>query len=281
MEFSDVDILGRKIFFIAPDKSIITNDFLESLCESGYEAYSIQNDSTCLLKDKIDLVIKNFPNCILYFNIDAKISDIDWKDYIRNLQNNYANSVLIGVLYSESNDNNGNELANYYVRDVGIHAGCIPLHQNKISNIIETILKVLKQTGAKGRRDKIRADCDTNCSVSLSYNGSKVPTTIEDVSLTHFRCVSTENIGMKIFDKVRDVRLNINGLLFTSDAVLIMHRTKGQYVTYIFMFIHDRPKDAPELDEETRKLLNKNVYELISRQKNDFLNREFKKLKKF
>ena len=68
---------------------------------------------------------------------------------------------------------------------------------------------------------------------------------------------------LKIFDKVRGASLRLSGLEFTSDAVLLMKRTKGDETLYVFMFITP-PQDIPELPAETKQKLNHKIYQVVS-----------------
>ena len=68
---------------------------------------------------------------------------------------------------------------------------------------------------------------------------------------------------MKIYDKVRNAHINVNGLEFNSDIVLIMKRVKMGISTAIFMFIK-KPDDEPGLETEAEIKLNKKIYEITS-----------------
>lgn len=272
---NNIAIFGRKTFFILPDADLISMDQMERLCELGFETYIIEQDGTPI-KDKVETIIKTFPDSILYFNIDARSSGISWESYIREVKMRHASDALIGIVYRTNETKNTTDLANYYVRDLGVQAGCIALEPHSGNNNIETIRKTLESAWAKGRRSYIRVDCDENSNLEMSFNGKNYNAHIEDINLTHFRCSFSDDNGMKIFDKIRDAHVNFNGYPITSDAVLIMKRTKEGIHSYIFMFIHNRPVDIPDLDEKTESQLNSKIYKILASRMASIIRRECK-----
>lgn len=274
MDITDVNIFGRKVFFIVPDEALISKDDLEGLCAMGYEAYSIKDDNLCSIKKKVEVIANVFPNSIIYFNIEASVAGVEWKSYIKDLRMTKKDDILIGILFHNSSKKE--EITNYYGRDLGVQAGCVELKSDAIDNL-EVIRKVLKETGAKGRRDNIRIDCDNDSSLDFSFGGSSYTPKIEDISLTHFRCIMDNDIGARIFEKFRNVRIKFAGMQLLCDAVLIMKRTKGNVTTYISMFIHKRPEDLPELAKEEREILNKTIYSALTQKRMNFLKEQFSK----
>lgn len=269
---SNIAIFGRKTFFILPDSDLISMNEMEKLCEMGFETYIIEHDSLPL-KDKIETIIRTFPDSILYFNIDARVSGISWESYIREVKMRHSGDALIGVVYRTNETKSNSDIANYYVRDLGVQAGCIALEPHNYGNI-DVIKKTLESAWAKGRRSNIRVECDENSSLEMSFQSKNYTAHIEDINLTHFRCSFAADNGMKIFDKVRDAHVNFNGFPIVSDAVLIMKRTKEGIHSYIFMFIHNRPVDLPDLEEKTMNQLNSKIYKLLASRMASILRRE-------
>lgn len=269
---TNIAIFGRKTFFILPDLDLLSQDDMETLCSKGFETYIVENDGAPI-KDKVEAIIRTFPDSIIYFNIDARASGISWDSYVREVKLRHVSDALIGILYRMDETRSGSDVANYYVRDLGIQAGCIPLKAHSAENI-PNIQKALEQAWAKGRRSYIRVDCDENSSLEMEFNGKRFNAKIEDINLTHFRCSFDGDNGMKIFDKVRDAHVNFNGFPITSDAVLIMKRTKDGIHSYIFMFVHKRPIDLPDLDEKTQTQLNSKIYKLLSSRMQAIIRRE-------
>ena len=155
MAIHNVELYGRKTFFIAPDTSLIPKSYLEEFLGRGYETYVINDDYTCPLQTKIQEIIKLFPDSIFYFNIDASVEGIEWKSYIRELRENFGNQLLIGIFYlKRQNPEDEEKIKTYYVRDVQIRAGCFALSAHNHDNF-DAILGALAQSGARGRRNQI------------------------------------------------------------------------------------------------------------------------------
>lgn len=270
---NNIAIFGRKTFFIMPDTDLITSEHMERLCENGLEAYIINNDGSDL-KNKVEAVIRTFPDSIMYFNIDAHVNGINWESYIRDIKLRYPNDVLVGVIYRKNETKDDAQFTNYYVRDLGVQAGCIGLQAHQDFENVESIRKTMEHAWAKGRRNYIRVECDENSAFDINFNGQNFTAKLEDINLTHCRCTFPDENGMRIFDKIRDARVNFNGTTFISDAVLIMKRVKDNIHSYIFMFIHQRPIDLPDLEEKTERSLNSKIYKLLSTKMQGVLRRE-------
>ena len=270
----DIDLFGRKTFFIAPDTSLIPKNYLEEFLLRGYQTYIINDDYTCPLQTKVREIIKLFPDSILYFNIDASIEGIEWKSYIRDLYKSVGKDVLIGVFYIDRQNPQSEELLKqYYVRDIGITAGVFALSARNHENF-DSIFKVLEQTGAKGRRNLVRAKCDASSSVKFTANKKEFSGSILDVSLSHFRCdLRSDSEQLDIFDKVRDVSLVVDGISFVTDVVLIARRVVEGNNLCIFMFI--KRDDSPDLDTETEKILNKKIYQVVLAELSEILHNAF------
>lgn len=274
---SDIEIFGRKTFFIAPDPSLISDKHMEELCLLGYEAYIIKDDGSCPLLGKVEAVIKNFPNSILYLNIDHTASGIDWKGFARKLRAEHCDDALFGVTFLDDGGNGRmEEVSGYYARDIGLSAGCIALKRDGEGNL-DAIKKTLNMAGAKGRRNYVRAACDADSSVSFSFNGKFVSGKVEDTNIVHFRCQFPSAIDMKIFDKIHNANVHVNGMEFPANAVLLMKRQKGDEHTYIFMFMSG-DQDEPGLEPKTKQALNKKIHQIVEAERMRLLQGEFKKL---
>lgn len=271
----DIELYGRKTFFIAPDTSLIPKTYLEEFLGRGFETYIINDDYTCPLQTKIREITKLYPEAILYFNIDSSVEGIEWKNYIRELQEFMGESILIGIFYlKRQNSDEEEKIKSYFMRDIGIRAGCFALAQRDQNNF-DSILAALEKSGAKGRRNLVRANCDTESSVNFKHNGTAYTANLLDVNVTHFRCdLQGDSESFAIFEKVRDVSLQINGMSFLSDAVLIMKRNYDGKNLCVFMFIkHD---DTPDLEKETEKKLNQKIYQIVLNDNMNKLSEAFK-----
>ncbi|WP_407428528.1 hypothetical protein [Treponema sp.] len=271
----DVELYGRKTFFIVPDASLIPKTYLEEFFENGYETYIINDDYTCSIQTKVREITKLFPGSILYFNIDATISGIEWKSYIRELSEFFGDENLIGIFYSsKQNPEDEEKIKKYYIEQLDIKAGCFALSARNHDNF-ESILKVLEKTGARGRRNNVRANCDSSSFVQFNYDGQDFNAQLLDINISHFRCnLPSSTSKFQIFDKVRRVKLSFADYSFVSDAVLIMKRDSEGKNLCIFMFI--KKDDMPDLEQSDSKLLNQKIYQIVLNENMDKLQNVFK-----
>ena len=211
---------GRKTFFIVPDVSLLPEVFLEDYMNRGYEAYIINEG-------------------------------IEWRRYILELQRKYGESVLIGVLHAPcETDAERIEMERFYAFDVGVKCGCITLEYNKNKNY-PLIDRVLYATQACGRRKSVRAICDSASRVTFTISDKSLlkenayfeknmmyKGKVLDVSISHFSCMFDRVLGLKIGAKIPSVLVNINGMHFTSDAMLLMQRENPGGTLFIFGFLN-------------------------------------------
>ena len=85
---------GRKTFFICPDVSMFPDTYLEDYLKRGYETYIINDDRICTIKEKVQVIIDTFKDSILFFYIDTPIEDVNWKEYIKELQETYKDLLI-------------------------------------------------------------------------------------------------------------------------------------------------------------------------------------------
>ena len=275
MASSELDLFGRKTFFIAPDTSLIPKAYLEEFMLRGYQTYVINDDYVCPMQTKVREIIKLFPKAILYFNIDSSIEGIEWKSYIRELHEFVGDEILIGIFYlSRKNPQDEEAIKNYYINELHVGAGCFALSAHDHNNF-DSILSIMEKSGAKGRRSLVRANCDPSSSVKFEYKGKNCQANLLDINVSYFRCdlqSNTEKIA--IFEKIRDVSISANGANFVSDAVLIMKRIQNDRTLCIFMFI--KRDDTPDLDAATEKMLNQKIYQIVLNENTEKLQTAFR-----
>lgn len=252
MAVSDIDIFGRKTFFIAGDQTIASTERLEELCARGYEAYSVAGDGD--VRGKIEAIIELYPNSIIYINASAARGNLNPRVLVKEMAQAHRGAALFGIVHS------GPASSNRDWSDLDLAAGVVATGDG---NGFAALLDALTKAGAKGRRAYVRVDCDANSTAVMKINGHTINAKVEDVNISHFRCTFPEEVTMKIFDKVREARITVNGMTLTTDAVLIMKRRKMGTHSYILMFIHGED-DRPDLDEKVRGQLNKMIYRTVS-----------------
>ena len=264
---------GRKTFFIVPDVSLLPETYLEDFMTRGYEAYIIGDDRSCPLTKKVEIIMETFPDSIFFFYIDARIEGIDWSIYIRNLQEQHSENALIGVLYAKrAEENQKKALEKYFLFDVGIQCGCISLEYQKSKNFA-LIEKVLFANQASGRRQNVRAICDSNSKVSFQTAYGISDGIILDVSMSHFSCVFNMPPKIKLYEKISRAMLNINGVHFVTDAILFMTRPVDGRDLFIFVFANSAGGQG--LDPDAKERLSKKIYTMISEKVKKLMQEKF------
>ena len=254
----DVAIVGRKTFFIAPDGVLISDACLERLMSHGYEAYGVSDISASMLKKKVEDVIRLFPGCILFFNIDSRVAGIEWKSYVKDLCAKYRTTEKIGVvLKALSSATESYQPESFYQNEARINAGILSLKGDS-SEDFERILETLARAGGRGRRKIVRADGDAGSSVEFPH----VTARLRDISRAYFCCVFDEPLDARVYDRFNGLTVHFNGLIFKSDAVLVMKHSRGGMNCGIFMFVKE--DGSPELEPAVKDKLNKKIYDMIS-----------------
>lgn len=258
------DILqGRKTFFIATDSSLLPETYLEDFMSLGYEAYIINDDRYCPLKKKVESIINIFQDAILFFYIDTKVQGIEWARYIRYLTEEYDDKLLIGVLYAKrKSEGEKLRLERQYLFDIGIKCGCIAMEYQKDKNFA-LIAKVMYANQAQGRRKNIRAVCDKSSKVNFDYDGGIFNGRLVDISLSHFSCVMTADLKIPIYEKIESIFIDVNGLHFKTDGILLMERMMEGKCLYVFIF--SRHSDGAQgLDRDVYQRLSEKMYQIIT-----------------
>ena len=265
---------GRKTFFIAPDLSLLPEAYMEEYLNHGYETYIIVDDRYCSLKRKVELIISLFTDSILFFYIDAEIHGIEWPKYIYQLQRTYGDKVLIGVLYSKrKSDEEKSRLERFYLFDVGIPCGCIPLEYQHAKNF-PLIDRILYVNQAGGRRKTVRAICDDKSEITFDFKKNQYKGKICDISLNHFSCIfkDSENV-IPVSSKISDFMLIVNGLHIHADGTLLMQRNTPEGVLNIFVFT--RKDGTNGLDSDSEHRLSQKIYQIVTTRTKNLLQTVF------
>lgn len=271
-------IEGRKTFFVVPDATLLPETFLEDFMARGYETYIIGDDRYCPLMAKIEVIIETFTDSIIFFYIDMPIKGIKWEKYIKELQEKYTGRILIGVLYlKRQSEEEKSRLEKYYLFDVGIQCGCIALEYQKTKNFA-LIDKVMYANQACGRRKNIRAICDTRSKVSIVTKHGQLKGSVLDVSLSHFSCIFERTLDIQMYEKVPKILININGLHFATDAILIMQRKKNGVLLNVFVFSNSMGQQGVESDLQPRLL--ERIYQMTSDKVKSLMRVKFEEARK-
>ena len=258
MAISDLELFGRKTFFIAATEDLIPQDYLAGFIEQGFETYLIDANDAETLKHKVSAIIKMFPDSILFFNISKDI--IDWKQYLGTLQASAENDFLLGVLFEFKDELSAEHIRSDFGK-ICTNAHFLALKNDDAENFfaIQTVLSALK---ARGRRNSVRAECDENSNVDFLHKGAHYHATLLDINETNFSChVEDIEPNFPMFEQIHGITLFVDGLTLKVSATLIMKRLTKQQKKCIFMFIKD--DGTPDLDEKNAEKLSKKICEIV------------------
>ncbi|MBO4857051.1 MAG: hypothetical protein J5527_00880 [Treponema sp.] len=267
-------IKGRKTFFIAPDRTLFPQSYLEEYLVLGYECYFIDTDIFLPIEVKVDIILSVFKDSILFFNVDAPVQGTSWAYIIKEMQEKYP-SALFGVLYAKRHSTAERQsLEHQYLYAMGIQCGCIQLEYQKRDNF-QIIEQVLYANQAMGRRKYVRALCSSSCSFSFSLERQGVmQNRLTDISISHFSFVLPEGqLRLDDYEKVSDIVFTIHGLRFRSDAVLYMTRPVDNGILFVFAF--QTKSGQSGLDPVNKQLLTPKLYEIMLDNCMELLNRLF------
>lgn len=261
--FIDAITKGRKVFFIAPDKTLIPESYLEEYLADGFECYFIDTDIFLSIENKIDIILSIFEDSILFFNIDAPCPNSTWSAVISKFQIKYPQS-LFGVLYSKRNSlTEKSNIEKTYLLNIGIKCGCIQLEYQKKNNY-GLLEKTLFANQAMGRRKSVRAICTTGCTFNFMNEHTKQNITgkLTDISISHFSItLPIGKLNLEDYEKIHDVAIAVKGLHLRTDAILFMSRPVNQDMLFVFAFCQNTGQNG--LDNLSRQLLVPKLYEIM------------------
>jgi hypothetical protein len=217
---------GKKVFFLYPP-SIVDEQLLEIIIQAEYEVYLLHDH------EKIHRFFHQFPNSVIYINIDHKLKEKEWQDLISSLQSDpETKNLIIGILTHNPNK----ELAEKYLMEMGITGGYIRLRIG-VKESIKTILTTLNAFEAKGERKFVRADCsDVKASFNLNHKGRRYEGQISDISAAGFAGTFNGAPDFGANTLLRDTQLNLKGTLVKAPLSVMGSREIDGILNYIFIF---------------------------------------------
>jgi CheY-like chemotaxis protein len=255
MEDKKSNIFETKIFFLYP-QSIIQNQLINEIIKNEYAAY-ILNDHKKALH-----LLEKYSNSIMFINIDAVLSDAEWKKYIADIQNDprFINT-RIGII-SHIGDEKKEE---YYLMQLMVSCGFVKM-KSSFNESLEIILKVLEVNEAKGKRKFVRVKCSDleNVSCSLKINNTIYKGKIIDLSSTGmaFSFLNENETFIKENTQIDSIQLLLKGKICHMSGTVKGERPQGDNIIYVIIF--EKPKD-----DESNK-----IHDFIFRALQDEINKE-------
>ncbi len=256
-------LLGVKTFFVLPEMSLLPEEYLRSFFLRGFETYFLDDDPYLALEAKIRVLFSLFPEVILFFNIDREVHGIDWPILIGNLQKQYGERAMIGVLYRKrGNLEEIRALERQYLYEIGITCGCIPIEYQKAKNLF-ILTNVLIANQANGRRKFLRAICSDSCKVNLTCKDHTYKGLVRDISISHFSCIFVGDIPeLEMYERFGNIQLSLRGVLCKVAGILCLKRVVGNDKIHVFVF--RRLDEREGLDNEFLIKINSFIFDTLS-----------------
>ena len=138
--------------------------------------------------------------------------------------------------------------------------------------------KVMYANQACGRRKNIRAICDTKSRVSFISKHGQMKGSVLDISMSHFSAIFDRTLDIQMYEKVPKMLINVNGLHFASDAILVMQRKKNGVMLNVFVFSNSLGQQGVESDIEPRLL--ERIYQMTSDKAKSLMRYKFDEARK-
>ena len=250
-EASKVDLFGRKIFFLNPAYSV-RNEVITELQNEEYEVYIIES-----YRDAKNLLRLN-ENAILFINVDAQLAMNSWYNFIRTFEKeDVLSSIYVGII-SERIRPADSEL---FLTTAQIPAG-ITMLDTDMKFITESILGILKEANAKGRRQYVRANLSHDKEASLFWNhGTK---------MHQLKLLDISSVGMsvtvppalaQIVGKnfiLRDVTLRLGSKQIVIEAVVFAVKEIPDGIMWVLLLL-------PNTSTKTRSIIRQYVSETFQK----------------
>ncbi len=218
---------GREVFFLYPP-SVLEEQLLNIVVQAEYEVY--------LLKDhqKAPILLADYPNSIVFVNIDERIRGDSWIEWVARLMDGEATrSVKVGVLsYNEDP-----ALAQYYLMDLSVPCGFIKLKLG-LKESAKILLTVLEANEARGKRRFVRATVPSSSTARFNVRmaGEVHRGNIIDVSVAGMAFTFEDRVDLSVGDTVSDVQLNLRGRNITITGKVAGTRNVEGRQIYVLMF---------------------------------------------
>ncbi|GHU21440.1 hypothetical protein FACS1894164_01840 [Spirochaetia bacterium] len=237
---ANVSGVGKKIFFLYPS-GIIQAEVVDKLAQQEFEVYVVRNHQRFIS------VLRQFPESIVFADIDEQLSDNQWETLIRNiLAEPFGDKLDIGVLSTSNNP----DLRQKYLNTLKVSCGFVIIHSDLRRTSIQ-IMDILKAADAKGKRRYLRAnmgaDNESMTSLNIPFNGRFIKGTIKDISIVGFSCVFDTDPSLERDDHIPDIQIKLHGILIKADAIVFGSRIDDETAEKIYVLLFSPRTSSSEL----------------------------------
>ncbi|MDR1618859.1 MAG: PilZ domain-containing protein [Treponema sp.] len=224
---------GKKIFLLYPH-SVIHDEMIDILIMNGFETYILRDHKKALH------ILKKFPASIMFVNIDERMSEKEWEEYINGiLKNPETRDTRLGIL----SYNQDKRLMEKYLMRMALPCGYIQLKLG-VQESTKIIVNALEANEARGRRKFIRAICEDDPYTTMNYKSPDgfFQGKILDISSAGIAARITGFFDYPPNSVLKEVQLKLRGALVMSNMIL-MGKRKDDLDVQILVFdpVHMNP----------------------------------------
>ena len=249
---SELDIFGRKIFFLNPAYPV-KKEIMSRLQAQEYEVYTIES-----YREAKPLLRKN-PNSLLFVNIDAQLTHAAWFNYIRTYDRDDILATIKICVISERIKASDVAIFNKFVNMV---SDVIEFNEG-IEGVAKQIQKILDETNAKGKRQYVRANLTHDKDASLFWNHGSTMHQLKLLDLSSVgmavKCPSVlENQIIAKNFLLQDVTMRLGPKQMVVEAVIYGIKSTPEGTLWILLLL---PSTPPSIREEIRTYVSKTIEE--------------------
>lgn len=258
MQETDINVYGRKVFFVNPHFTIRLK-LLHSLAEDEYEVYVLSNVK------KLHGLLKEYPNSMLYINVDEGNTHEGWLEYIEALEGDKSLlNILVGVMTSTLIDSQKKD----YIEKAKLEGGLIDLSNSK-ANPIAVIKSILIDKNAKGRRQYLRCNCanvEANNYAIIKYENKGYHLKLIDVSVAGVTLQISDDNKDVFQDRsiLRNIFITLDNIDFTHPMVVFGQKRLGDINVLILLFL-------PGLSDTIKAQIHKYITRVFDKRLKDML----------
>ena len=228
---------GKKVFFLYPH-SVIQEDLVEHIVQNEFEVYLVNNHTRM-----ID-ILKKYPGSILFINIDTRMKEPEWEQYVRRIMSDSATGdIQIGILtYNEDK-----ELAKKYLMDIMVTGGYIQLKLG-LKESTKIILKTLIANEARGKRRFVRVTCSTNIvnEFNVGIHEKMYTGYIKDISSAGMACYFYESVDLPAKTPLERMQLKLKRRIVMVNGIIAGKRQEKDGTVYVILFTQYVSTDAKQ-----------------------------------
>jgi hypothetical protein len=240
----DLEIFGKKIFFLYPTGSV-QSQIIDELVQQEYEVYVSKNYT------QLSAALRKYANSIIFINTDEGMQVADWDRWISGMM-----TTVPGLRFVVLSNNSDEEFINKYLNE--IHVVDYIMQKHDMSKSVDKVLEILKKENAKGRRKYIRAfiENETNATLNLPVRGNYLKGVIRDISTVGIACVFDSEPSLKTKELFKDIQIRLQSMLLKVEAIVFGTRVNGSEKTYVMLFTQ---RIDPEVRTKIRHYIQQNL----------------------